>query len=198
MLKYICGSILKNCISDLNFLKNYVDSDIINRLKKFLEIKFIRIDYIEAIDILIDSKVIFKKSVSFGTDLSSEHERYLVEKYFKSPVIIKNYPKELKAFYMRLNNDKKTVAAMDVLVPKIGELIGGSQREERIEILDERLVELGLKKENYWWYRDLRKYGTVPHSGFGMGFERLISYFTGVSNIRDVIPFPRTVNNSNF
>ncbi|QCI22219.1 asparagine--tRNA ligase [Buchnera aphidicola] len=198
MLKYICGSILKNCISDLNFLKNYVDSDIINRLKKFLEINFIRIDYIEAIDILIDSKVIFKKSVSFGTDLSSEHERYLVEKYFKSPVIIKNYPKELKAFYMRLNNDKKTVAAMDVLVPKIGELIGGSQREERIEILDERLVELGLKKENYWWYRDLRKYGTVPHSGFGMGFERLISYFTGVSNIRDVIPFPRTVNNSNF
>ncbi|QCI19920.1 MAG: asparagine--tRNA ligase [Buchnera aphidicola (Brevicoryne brassicae)] len=198
MLKYICKSLLKNCIEDINFLKKHIDADIINRLNKVVLLDFIRIDYIEAINILLDSRIKFEKSVFFGVDLSSEHERFLVEKYFKIPVIIKNYPKKLKAFYMRLNDDNKTVAAIDLLVPNIGELIGGSQREERIEVLDKRLLELGLKKENYWWYRDLRKYGTVPHSGFGMGFERLISYITGISNIRDVVPFPRTVNNSNF
>ncbi|ANZ22564.1 asparaginyl- tRNA synthetase [Buchnera aphidicola (Diuraphis noxia)] len=198
MLKYICNAVVENCIEDINFLKNYIDTDIINRLNQFLLVDFIQIDYIEAIEILLDSKMQFKKRVFFGVDLSSEHERFLVEKHFKTPIIIKNYPKELKAFYMRLNDDKKTVAAMDVLVPNIGELIGGSQREERIEILDERLLAMGLNKEKYWWYRDLRQYGTVPHSGFGMGFERLISYITGVSNIRDVIPFPRTVKNSNF
>ncbi|QCI16028.1 asparagine--tRNA ligase [Buchnera aphidicola] len=198
MLKYIFKSVLKDCISDINFLKNYIDADIIKRLNKLLLVNFIRIDYIDAVNILIKYKKKFKNSIFLGADLSSEHERFLVEQHFKIPVIIKNYPKELKAFYMRLNDDKKTVAAMDLLVPNIGELIGGSQREERISILDERLLELKLKKEDYWWYRDLRRYGTVPHSGFGMGFERLISYITGISNIRDIIPFPRTVNSSNF
>lgn len=198
MLKYVCKSLLKDCMPDIDFLKEHFDNCIINRLKQLLSVDFIRIEYAEAISILLDSKIEFKKPVFFGIDLSSEHERYLVEKHFKIPIIIRNYPKELKAFYMRLNNDNKTVAAMDLLVPGIGELIGGSEREERISILDARLLELGLKKEDYWWYRDLRRYGTVPHSGFGMGFERLVSYFTGISNIRDISPFPRTVNNSNF
>ncbi|BAB13064.1 asparagine--tRNA ligase [Buchnera aphidicola str. APS (Acyrthosiphon pisum)] len=198
MLKYVCKSLLKKCITDINFLENYTNSNIVDRLEKFLLVDFVRIDYVEVINILLDSKIKFNNSVFLGIDLSSEHERFLVENYFKIPVIVKNYPKELKAFYMRLNNDKKTVAAIDILVPNVGELIGGSQREERIAILDERLLELGLKKEDYWWYRDLRRYGTVPHSGFGMGFERLISYFTGITNIRDLIPFPRTVNNAYF
>lgn len=198
MLKHICKSVLKNCIADINFLEKYIDTNVVNRLEKFVLYDFTRIDYIDAVNILRESKMKFQESVSLGMDFSSEHERFLVEKYFKNPLIIKNYPKELKAFYMRLNDDNKTVAAIDVLVPKIGELIGGSQREERIDILDQRLSELGLKKEDYWWYRDLRRYGTVPHAGFGMGFERLLSYITGVSNIRDLIPFPRTVNNANF
>jgi len=198
MLKYICKSLLKNCMSDINFLKRYIDNDIVKRLEALLLIDFIHIDYTDAIRILLDVKNQFNDSVFWGMDLSSEHERFLVEKYFKIPVIVKNYPKELKAFYMRLNDDKKTVAAIDLLVPNIGELIGGSQREERLSVLDERLLELGLRKEDYWWYRDLRRYGTVPHSGFGMGFERLLSYITGVSNIRDLIPFPRTVHHANF
>lgn len=198
MLKYVCKYLLKSCMSDINFLKKYIDNDIVNRLEELLLVDFIHIDYVDAVNILLNSKIQFSNSVFLGVDLSSEHERFLVEKYFKVPVIIKNYPKELKAFYMRLNNDQKTVAAMDLLVPNIGELIGGSQREERISILDERLWELGLQKEDYWWYRDLRRYGTVPHSGFGMGFERLISYITGITNIRDLIPFPRTVNNARF
>ncbi|QCI18896.1 asparagine--tRNA ligase [Buchnera aphidicola] len=198
MLKYICKYVLKDCTTDINFLKNYIDSDIINRLKNILLFDFIRIKYVDAINILINSENKFEKTVFLGIDLNTEHERFLVEKYFKKPVIITDYPKELKPFYMRLNNDKKTVAAIDLLVPGIGELIGGSQREERISILDSRLSEFGLKKEDYWWYRDLRRYGTVEHSGFGMGFERLISYITGVSNVRDIIPFPRTVKSSHF
>lgn len=198
MLKYVCKSILKYCMNDIKFLKNYIDNDIINRLESFLLVDFIHINYKDAIDILLNSQNKFENSVSLGIDLNTEHERFLVEKHFKAPIVIINYPKELKAFYMRLNDDKKTVAAMDLLVPGIGELIGGSQREERIEVLDLRLSELGLKQEDYWWYRDLRRYGTVHHSGFGMGFERLISYITGISNIRDVIPFPRTVKNANF
>ncbi len=198
MLKYVCKCVLKNCTTDIKFLKNYIDSDIIKRLERFLLLDFIRIKYIDAINILINSQNTFNKIVSPGMDLNSEHERFLVEKYFKRPVIITDYPKELKAFYMRLNDDNKTVAAMDLLVPGIGELIGGSQREERISILDLRLSELGLKKEEYWWYRDLRRYGTVQHSGFGMGFERFISYITGISNVRDIIPFPRTSKCSYF
>ncbi|QIE02066.1 asparagine--tRNA ligase [Buchnera aphidicola] len=198
MLKYISKYILKNCLSDINFLQKHVNEHIIVGLEKLLFSNYIRIDYTDVINILSESKIQFKESIILGNNLSSEHERFIVDKYFKKPVIIKNYPKELKAFYMRLNNDNKTVAAMDLLVPNIGELIGGSQREERISILDQRLLELRLKKEDYWWYRDLRRYGTVPHAGFGMGFERLLSYITGVSNIRDLIPFPRTVNNANF
>lgn len=198
MLKNIFKSLLKFCMKDIKFLKNYIDNDIINRLEKFLLVDFIHINYKDAINILLNSQKKFENTVFLGVDLNSEHERFLVEKYFRAPVIIKNYPKELKAFYMRLNEDQKTVAAMDLLVPGIGELIGGSQREERISVLDFRLAELGLKKEDYWWYRDLRRYGTVQHSGFGMGFERLISYITGISNIRDIIPFPRTVKNANF
>ncbi len=136
--------------------------------------------------------------MSWGIESSSEHERFLAEEHFKSPVVVKNYPKDIKAFYMRLNDDGKTVAAMDVLAPGIGEIIGGSQREERLEVLDQRMNEMGLNPEDYWWYRDLRKYGTVPHSGFGLGFERLIVYVTGLQNIRDVIPFPRAPRNANF
>jgi asparaginyl-tRNA synthetase len=197
MLKYVCKSLLKHCQTEICFISKYFNNDTIHRLEKLLVVDFVRVEYKEVINILLRFKEKFKQSVFFGVDLSSEHERFLVEQYFKIPIIIKNYPKELKAFYMRLNNDNKTVAAMDLLVPGVGELIGGSQREERILILDQRLLESGLKKEDYWWYRDLRRYGTVPHSGFGMGFERLISYVTGISNIRDIAPFPRTSNNFN-
>ncbi|MXP51018.1 asparagine--tRNA ligase [Pantoea sp. SoEX] len=198
MLKYIFDIILKERKDDMEFFAKRIDSKIIERLEKFSSIDFIKINYNESIDILIKSKRSFENKVYWGIDLSSEHERFLVEEYFKIPVIIKNYPKEVKAFYMRLNEDNKTVASMDILVPGIGELIGGSQREERIEILNMRLKESGLNKEDYWWYCDLRRYGTVPHSGFGLGFERLISFITGVQNIRDVVPFPRTSRNANF
>ncbi|MCO6524039.1 MAG: asparagine--tRNA ligase, partial [Candidatus Schmidhempelia sp.] len=156
------------------------------------------VDYTDAIEILLASKHPFENPVSWGIDLASEHERYLAEQHFKAPVVVKNYPKDIKAFYMRINDDGKTVAAMDVLAPGIGEIIGGSQREERLEQLDKRMSEMGLNKEDYWWYRDLRRYGTVPHSGFGLGFERLIAYVTGIQNVRDVIPFPRTPRNANF
>ena len=161
-------------------------------------LKYVFRDYTDAIDVLLKSGKKFEFPVSWGIDLSSEHERFLAEEYFKSPVVVKNYPKDIKAFYMRLNDDGKTVAAMDVLAPGIGEIIGGSQREERLDVLDKRMEEMGLNPEDYWWYRDLRKYGTVPHSGFGLGFERLIVYVTGVQNIRDVIPFPRAPRNANF
>ncbi|CAL4323070.1 asparagine--tRNA ligase [Buchnera aphidicola] len=198
MLKYICEYLLQHATSDINFLKNNIDFNIISRLESFLHMNFIRLEYKDAVSILLNSKKLFNEPVFFGMDMSSEHERYLVEKHFKIPVIILNYPKKLKAFYMRLNDDQETVSAMDILVPGIGELIGGSQREDRISILDQRILEAGLNKKDYWWYRDLRRYGSVPHSGFGMGFERLISYFTGISNVRDVIPFPRTVRNADF
>jgi asparaginyl-tRNA synthetase len=198
MLKYAVSAVLKECEPDISFFKKFYDSNILNRLKDFLENDFVKIDYKDAIEILLLSNIKFKKSVFLGVDLSTDHERYIVEQYFKRPVIISNYPKDIKAFYMRLNDDQKTVSAMDVLLPGIGEIIGGSQREERITILDKRLLELGLKKKNYWWYRDLRHYGTVPHAGFGMGIERLMVYITGVKNIRDVIPFPRTVRHANF
>ncbi|MCD8551900.1 MAG: asparagine--tRNA ligase, partial [Shewanella xiamenensis] len=157
-----------------------------------------QVDYTDAVDILQKCGREFEFPVSWGIDLSSEHERYLAEEHFKAPVVVKNYPKDIKAFYMRLNEDGKTVAAMDVLAPGIGEIIGGSQREERLDVLDMRLEEMDLNKEDYWWYRDLRRYGTVPHAGFGLGFERLVSYVTGVSNIRDVIPFPRAPRTANF
>ncbi|CAL4322991.1 asparagine--tRNA ligase [Buchnera aphidicola] len=198
MLKYIVSVVLKECESDILFFKTSYELNILNRLRNFLENDFVKINYKDAIEILLSSKIKFQRSVFMGVNLSTDHERYIVEKYFKKPVIISNYPKDIKAFYMRLNTDKKTVAAMDILLPGIGEIIGGSEREERLEILDNRLIELGLEKKNYWWYRDLRRYGTVPHAGFGLGIERLIVYITGIKNIKDVIPFPRTVGHANF
>ncbi|MBK4775334.1 asparagine--tRNA ligase [Candidatus Pantoea edessiphila] len=198
MLKYVFNLVIEKRKDDMEFFAKRIDQNIIKRLEHLLSINFVHINYDDSIDILINSKKSFENSVYWGIDLSSEHERFLVEEYFKIPVIIKNYPKEIKAFYMRLNDDDKTVASMDILVPGIGELIGGSQREERIDILNMRLKESGLNIEDYWWYCDLRRYGTVPHSGFGLGFERLISFITGVQNIRDVVPFPRTPRNVNF
>jgi asparaginyl-tRNA synthetase len=174
------------------------DPDIIGRLKKLCESSFVRMDYGEAISRLEQSKKKFEYPVKWGMDLQTEHERYLVEELIGGPVVVMNYPKEIKAFYMRLNDDGKTVAAMDVLLPGIGEIIGGSQREERLEVLDRRMEEMKLEKAAYWWYRDLRRYGTVPHAGFGLGFERAILYATGMGNIRDVIPYPRTPGHAEF
>ncbi len=198
MLKYVFRAVLNERRDDLEFFAKRVDKNVITRLEEFINSDFAQVDYTDAIDILLKSGKNFEFAVEWGMDLSSEHERYLAEEHFKSPVVVKNYPKDIKAFYMRLNDDGKTVAAMDVLAPGIGEIIGGSQREERLDVLDQRMAEMGLNPEDYWWYRDLRKYGTVPHAGFGLGFERLIVYVTGVQNIRDVIPFPRAPRNANF
>ncbi|KGQ34404.1 asparagine--tRNA ligase [Gallibacterium anatis] len=198
MLKYVFKAVLDERMDDMEFFAKHIDNTVITRLQDFISSDFAQVDYTDAIEILKKSGKKFEFPVEWGIDLSSEHERYLAEEYFKSPVVVKNYPKDIKAFYMRLNDDGKTVAAMDVLAPGIGEIIGGSQREERLEVLDKRMDEMGLKKEDYWWYRDLRRYGTVPHSGFGLGFERLIVYVTGVQNIRDVIPFPRSPRNASF
>ncbi|MFV8799681.1 asparagine--tRNA ligase, partial [Yersinia sp. LJYL362] len=198
MLKYVFQAVLNERADDMKFFAERVDKDAVDRLERFVTSDFAQVDYTDAIAILLASGQKFENDVSWGIDLSSEHERYLAEKHFKAPVVVKNYPKDIKAFYMRMNEDGKTVAAMDVLAPGIGEIIGGSQREERLDVLDARLAEMGLNKEDYWWYRDLRRYGTVPHSGFGLGFERLISYVTGVQNVRDVIPFPRTPRNASF
>ncbi len=198
MLKYAFKAVLAERADDMAFFAQRVDKNAIERLEKFINSDFAQVDYTDAIDILLNSGKNFENAVEWGIDLSSEHERFLAEQHFNSPVVVKNYPKDIKAFYMRLNDDGKTVAAMDVLAPGIGEIIGGSQREERLDVLDKRLQEMGLNKEDYWWYRDLRRYGTVPHSGFGLGFERLVAYVTGVQNVRDVIPFPRTPRNANF
>ena len=198
MLKYVFKEVLEKRADDMQFFAQHIDKDAINRLESFINADFAQVDYTDAITILQNCDAKFENPVSWGIDLASEHERYLAEQHFKAPVVVKNYPKDIKAFYMRMNDDGKTVAAMDVLAPGIGEIIGGSQREERLDMLDKRMDELGLKKEDYWWYRDLRRYGTVPHSGFGLGFERLIVYVTGVQNVRDVIPFPRTPRNANF
>ncbi|WP_455813326.1 asparagine--tRNA ligase [Pseudomonas graminis] len=198
MLKYAFKAVLEERADDMAFFAERVDKEAISRLERFVSTDFAQVDYTEAVEILLASGQTFENAVSWGIDLSSEHERYLAEKHFKAPVVVKNYPKDIKAFYMRLNDDGKTVAAMDVLAPGIGEIIGGSQREERLDVLDARLAEMGLNKEDYWWYRDLRRYGTVPHSGFGLGFERLIAYVTGVQNVRDVIAFPRTPRNATF
>ena len=198
MLKYAFNAVLAERMDDLQFFAQHVDKTVIERLQSFVSSDFAQVDYTDAVDILQKCGREFEFPVSWGIDLSSEHERYLAEEHFKAPVVVKNYPKDIKAFYMRLNDDGKTVAAMDVLAPGIGEIIGGSQREERLDVLDMRLEEMDLNKEDYWWYRDLRRYGTVPHAGFGLGFERLVSYVTGVSNIRDVIPFPRAPRTANF
>ncbi|MCG9736583.1 asparagine--tRNA ligase [Shewanella insulae] len=198
MLKYCFRAVLNERRDDLEFFAQRVDKTVIERLESFVNSDFAQVDYTDAIEILKSCGKKFEFDVEWGIDLQSEHERFLAEEHFKAPVVVKNYPKDIKAFYMRLNEDGKTVAAMDVLAPGIGEIIGGAQREERLDVLDTRLDEMGLSKEDYWWYRDLRRYGTVPHSGFGLGFERLVSYVTGVSNIRDVIPFPRAPKSANF
>ncbi|MFJ5389674.1 asparagine--tRNA ligase [Pectobacterium brasiliense] len=198
LLKYVFQAVLNERADDMAFFAERVDKEAITRLEKFVRSDFAQVDYTDAVEILLNCGQQFENPVYWGVDLSSEHERYLAEQHFKAPVVVKNYPKDIKAFYMRMNDDGKTVAAMDVLAPGIGEIIGGSQREERLAQLDSRLEEMGLNKEDYWWYRDLRRYGTIPHSGFGLGFERLIAYVTGVQNVRDVIPFPRTPRNASF
>ena len=198
LLKYVFSAVLNERRDDMEFFAERVDKDAITRLEQFVSADFAQVDYTDAIEILKNSGRTFEFPVEWGIDMSSEHERYLAEEHFKAPVVVKNYPKDIKAFYMRLNDDGKTVAAMDVLAPGIGEIIGGSQREERLDVLDARLAEMGLNKEDYWWYRDLRRYGTVPHSGFGLGFERLVVYVTGMGNVRDVIPFPRTPRNAEY
>lgn len=192
MLKYVVNVVLNECKQELEFLNNFIDKGLIDRLNNVKNSTFERIEYTEAIEILLKSNKRFEFEVKWGVDLQSEHERYLTENHFKKPIFLYNYPKEIKAFYMRLNDDQKTVASFDCLVPGIGEIIGGSQREERYTVLENRIKECGLPIENYWWYLDLRKYGETKHSGFGLGLERLVMYITGMSNIRDVIPFPRT------
>jgi len=198
MLKYIIGYVLKHCPEEMRFFNNFVDKSLLERLENLVESKFAHITYSEAIEILKKSGEQFEYPVAWGLDLQTEHERYITEKHFGKPVFVTDYPKEIKAFYMRMNDDGRTVAAMDLLVPGVGEIIGGSQREERYDYLEKRMDELGLNKKDYWWYLDLRKYGGAPHAGFGLGFERLLMYLTGMTNIRDVIPFPRTPKNAEF
>jgi asparaginyl-tRNA synthetase len=197
-LKYLIKYALENCSDDLEFLNSMIDKALIERLKFVLDNKFERLTYTKAMEILTGSEKKWEFPVGWGRDLQAEHERYLVEEYFKKPVILTDYPKAIKAFYMKQNDDGKTVRAMDVLFPGIGEIIGGSQREEIHEKLLSRINELNLKEKDFWWYLETRKYGTAPHSGFGLGFERLILFITGMSNIRDVIPFPRTPRNAEF
>ena len=198
MLKYIIQYVLDNAPEEMEFFNSFVDKGLLDRLHNILNNDFGRVTYTEAVDLLIKSGKKFEYPVSWGIDLQTEHERYLTEEIFKKPVFVTDYPKDIKAFYMRMNDDNKTVAAMDLLVPGVGEIIGGSQREERLELLEKRMDELGLKKEDYWWYLDRRKYGGTRHSGYGLGFERAVMYLTGMSNIRDVLPYPRTVKNAEF
>ena len=198
MIKYVIKDVLEKCPEELAFFNNFMDKTLLERLNHIVNSDFARITYTEAIDILEKNKDKFQYPVFWGADLQTEHERYLTEEVFKKPTFVTDYPKEIKAFYMRQNDDGKTVAAADLLVPGVGEICGGSQREERMDLLTARMAELGLKEEDYWWYLDLRKYGGVKHSGFGLGFERLIMYLTGMQNIRDVIPFPRTTGTAEF
>jgi asparaginyl-tRNA synthetase len=198
MLRFLVRYALEHCADDLAFLNQQYDAELLDRLKFVADNRFERLTYTEAVEILKASGAKFEYPVDWGTDLQSEHERYLVEKHFQKPVILTNYPKEIKAFYMKLNEDGKTVRAMDVLFPGIGEIIGGSQREERYEQLVNRMEEMHIPLEELYWYLDTRKFGTCPHAGFGLGFERLILFMTGMSNIRDVIPFPRTPQNAAF
>jgi asparaginyl-tRNA synthetase len=198
LLKYIFTAVIKERPDDLAFFEQRVNKEVIKRMQAVIDSEFVRMDYTDAIEILKNSGRNFEFPVEWGVDLSSEHERYIAEEHVGAPVIMQNYPKDIKAFYMRINDDGKTVAAMDVLAPGIGEIIGGSQREERLDVFDRRLAEMNLDAEDYAWYRDLRRYGTVPHAGFGMGFERIVAYITGVQNVRDLIPFPRTPGNADY
>ena len=198
MIKYIIGHVMDTCTQELEFFNKFVDKGLLERLTALRNADYAKVTYTEAIEILEKSGESFKFPVYWGVDLQTEHERYLTEQVYKKPIFLIDYPKEIKAFYMRQNDDGKTVAAMDLLVPGVGEIIGGSQREERLDVLKARMAELGLSEEDYWWYLNLRKYGGTKHAGFGLGFERIIMYLTGVSNIRDVIPYPRTVGNAEY
>jgi asparaginyl-tRNA synthetase len=198
LLKFTFEALLNERHEDLAFFDERIEKGLVEKLQGIVSSEFVRMDYGDAIAVLERAKEKFEFPVKWGMDLQSEHERYLAEKHVKKPVIVMNYPKEIKAFYMRMNDDGITVAAMDVLAPGIGEIVGGSQREERLEVLDGRMAERGISKEHYEWYRDLRRYGSVPHAGFGLGFERTMAYVTGLSNVRDVIPFPRTPGNARY
>ncbi len=198
MIKYIINYVLENAPEEMEFFNNFVDKGLLDRLNHVVSSDFVRITYTKAVEMLIESGHKFDYKVEWGCDLQTEHERYLTEEIFKAPVFVTDYPKDIKAFYMRMNEDGKTVRAMDLLVPGVGEIVGGSQREERYDKLLHRINEMGLNEKDYWWYLELRKFGTATHSGFGLGFERIIMYITGVSNIRDVIPFPRTPKNAEF
>jgi len=198
LVKYLIDAVLEEAPEELEFLNGFVDPGLIERLKAVRDADFARVSYTEAVEILKNCGAQFEYPVFWGCDLQTEHERYLTEKHFGRPVFVTDYPKEIKSFYMRMNDDGKTVAAADLLVPGIGELCGGSQREERGDVLRARIEELGMDVKDYWWYLELRKYGSVQHAGFGMGFERLIMYLTGIANIRDVLPFPRTTRNAEF
>ncbi len=198
LTKGLVGHIMEHCAEDLELFAKFVDKELMATLENIMSGPFVRLPYREAVEILTGSKEKFEYEVAFGTDLQTEHERYLTEKHFGKPVIVYDYPKTIKPFYMRLNEDDETVAAMDLLVPRVGELIGGSQREERLEVLQRRLAECGMAEDSYWWYLDIRRWGTTPHSGFGLGFERFLMLVTGVTNIRDVIPFPRTPKHLEF
>ncbi|HEY3638328.1 MAG TPA: asparagine--tRNA ligase [Rhizomicrobium sp.] len=198
LLKYALAAVLKERADDLAFFDERVEKGLVTKLENIVSSEFVRMDYTEAVSVLERTNEKFEFPVKWGVDLQSEHERYLTEKHVGKPVILMNYPKDIKAFYMRVNDDDRTVAAMDVLAPGIGEIIGGSQREERLDILDARMAKLHIDREHYEWYRDLRRYGTVPHAGFGLGFERTLAYVTGLSNVRDVIPFPRTPGNARY
>ena len=198
MIKYIINYVLENCPEEMEFFNSFVDKGLLERLHKIVNSEFTRITYTKAIELLLESGQKFEYPVEWGCDLQTEHERYITEQIFNAPVFVTDYPKEIKAFYMRMNEDGKTVRAMDLLVPGVGEIIGGSQREERYDVLLDRIKELGLNEEDYWWYLELRKFGTATHSGFGLGFERMLMYLTGMQNIRDVIPFPRTPKNAEF
>lgn len=198
MIKYIIQYVLDHAPEEMEFFNSFVDKGLLERIQVILGNEFGRVTYTEAVELLIQSGKEFQFPVSWGMDLQTEHERYLTEEIFKKPVFVTDYPKDIKAFYMRLNEDGRTVAACDLLVPGVGEIIGGSQREERLEVLRERMDQMGLDEKDYWWYLDLRKYGGVKHAGYGLGFERILMYITGMSNIRDVLPFPRTPNSAEF
>ncbi len=198
MMKFIIQYVMENAPEEMEFFNSFIDTGLFDRLNNVMNSEFGRVTYTEAIEILKNSKEEFEYPVEWGCDLQTEHERYLTEKVFKKPVFVTNYPKDIKAFYMRVNDDQKTVAAMDLLVPGVGEIIGGSQREERMDVLEQRMKDMDLNKDDYWWYLELRKYGGTRHAGYGLGFERAIMYLTGMSNIRDVISFPRTVKTAEF
>ena len=197
-LKYVLKYVMDNCAEDLVFFDKFVSEGIIERLKNIVETPFERVSYTYAVRVLEKADKSFEFPVSWGVDLQSEHERFLAEEYFSKPVILTDYPKKIKSFYMRDNEDGKTVAAMDIIVPKIGEIVGGSQREERLDVLTRKMKDNHLRPEDYWWYLELRKYGSVPHAGYGVGFERLVQFATGMENIRDVIPFPRYPGKAEF